>query len=116
MVNDYEEGDPEVKLDLYAVGDNLYGFISEWGFAAMEFFPAEGEEGFGSTTADSMWVEVQSFSIQSNLGEHWSRGIPASLRMVLTEEGVTFTDFDHQSGDSMLIADVHYVRMEEERT
>ncbi len=114
MPNYYEEDEPEVQLDLYALGDNLYGFISEWGFAAMEFFPADGEEGFASTTADSMWVNVQSFSIQSNLGEHWSRGIPASLRMVLTEEGVTFTDFDHQSGDSMLMADIPYVRMEEE--
>ena len=27
---------------------------------------------------------------------------------------MTFTDFDHQSGDSMLIADIPYVRMEEE--
>ena len=114
MANDYEEDEPEFQLDLYAVGDNLYGFTSEWGFAAMEFFPADGEEGFDSVTADSMWVNVQSFSIQSNLGEHWSRGIPANLRMVLTEEGVTFTDFDHQSGDSMLIADIPYVRMEEE--
>jgi hypothetical protein len=108
------EWGPETELDLYAVGDNLYGFISEWGFAAMEFFPAEGEEGFASRTADSMLVDVQSFSIQSNLGEHWSRGIPASLRMVLTEDGVTFTDFDHQSGDSMLMADIPYVRSEQE--
>ncbi len=103
---------PETRLEIYAVGDNLYGFISEWGFAAMEFFPAEGEEGFSSETAESMMVNVQSFSIQSNLGEHWSRGIPANLRMVLTEDGITFTDFDHQSGDCMLMADVPYLRMD----
>ncbi len=114
LVSGYEEDEPEFQLDLYAVGDNLYGFISEWGFAAMEFFPAEGEEGFSSATADSMMVNVQTFSIQSNLGEHWSRGVPASLRMVLTEDGVTFTDFDHQSGDSMLIADIPFIRTEAE--
>ncbi len=109
-----EDWTSETLLELYAVGDNLYGFISEWGFAAMEFFPAEGEAGFSSQTAESMMVNVQSFSIQSNLGEHWSRGIPANLRMVLTEDGITFTDFDHQSGDCMLTADVPYLRMDRE--
>ena len=34
--------------------------------------------------------------------------------MVLTEDGVTFTDFDHQSGDSMLIADIPFIRTEAE--
>ncbi len=87
-----EEGEPEVQLELYAVGNNLYGFVSEWGFAALEFFPVEDED-FSSTTADSMLVDVQTFSIQSNMGEHWNRGIPIRMRMTLGKDEVTFTNF-----------------------
>jgi len=112
-VNGSEDGwAPVGVLEIYSVGDNLYGFYSEWGFAALEFFPAE--EDFSSVEADSLPVMIQTFSVQSNAGEYWYRGVPASMCMTLTGEGVTFTGLAAEGGNSALPDDCSFLRLDEE--
>ncbi|MBQ2680207.1 MAG: hypothetical protein IJF98_08420 [Firmicutes bacterium] len=108
-----DEYEPDSYLEIYNVGGNLYGFYSEWGYAAIEFF-AEDPDEFASKDAFSVPVKTLTFSNQSNAGEYWSDGLPAELTMNITDKGLRFTDYNELSGESYLPADADFVRLDEE--
>ena len=85
-------------IEFYNVNDNLYAFYSGKGYGAMELF-TDDYEGFSSTTANSMRVEILSFTSLKNDGCYISNGNPAILDMTFTEEGIEFTNYDTSSGD-----------------
>ncbi len=88
----------EEYIEFYNVNDNLYAFYSGKGYGAMELF-TDDYDGFASTTANSMSVEILSFTSLKNDGCYISNGNPAKLDMTFTEEGIEFTNYDTSSGD-----------------
>ena len=107
-----DEYEPDLYLEIYNVGGNLYGFYSQWGYAAIEFLPEDPDE-FASADAVSVPVKTLTFSNQSNAGQYWSDGEPARLTMNITDEGLRFTDYNELSGESVLPADADFVRLDE---
>ena len=94
------DGSTEEYIEFYNLNDNLYAFYSGDGYGAMEFF-TDDEEGFASTTANSMRVKILSFSSLTNNGYYLSGGVAAVMDMTFTEEGIEFTNYDTTSGKTI---------------
>lgn len=103
------KGNTSTKLELYAVGGNLYGFVDteDSGFAAIELYADDGD--FASHKANNLDVAVLTFSIQSNLSKYW--GSPATYNMELTEDGIQFIDLD--SGNPAMFETATFIRTDE---
>ncbi|MBO4346116.1 MAG: hypothetical protein J5840_00605 [Lachnospiraceae bacterium] len=97
-------------LEIYDIGDNLYGFYSGYGYAGLEFF-ATDSEGFSSEDAESVEVKIVTFDTTT---EYWSKGMPAELTMTLTDEGIQFSKYQTESGYLPFDEDATLERTDEE--
>ena len=94
------DGRVEEFIEFYNVNDSLYAFYSGNGYGAMELF-TDDYVGFASTTSNTMPVSIWSFSSQTDEDGYISGGNPARMVMTLTKDGIEFTDYEEDSGDTL---------------
>ena len=109
LVTDKAEAGPEEYLELYSVGNNLYGCQSGYGFRAIELFSVYSD-GFSATDTDETEIRALGFSVQSNLGNYYSP-TPAGYTMRITDNGLSFTGYDGL-GDDIFGDAAEYERMD----
>ena len=97
-------------LEIYDIGDNLYGFYSGYGYAGLEFFATDAD-GFASEDAESVEVKIVTFD---TVAEYWSKGMPAELTMTLTDEGIELSKYQSESGYMPFDEDAKLMRTDEE--
>ena len=97
-------------LEIYNIGNNLYGEYSGYGYAGLEFF-ATSSNGFESEDVDSMEVKIATFDSDFT---YWSNGMPAYLTMTLTDDGIEFSNYQSESGYLPFDEDSTLKRLDEE--
>ena len=106
------EGEKDTYVEFYDIGDNIYGYYSGKQHGCIELFALD-EEGFISTTSDSIEVQMVTFTEENN-HSYLSEGIPAIVEMSIKDDGIEFSNYDTESGEMLFKDNTKLTKIEGE--
>ena len=106
------EGEKDTYVEFYDIGDNIYGYYSGKQHGCIELFALD-EEGFKSTTSDSIEVKMVTFTAE-NGHSYLSDGVPAIVEMAIKDDGIEFSNYDTESGEMLFKDNTKLTKIEGE--